>query len=177
MAEPRVPGDSGDELALPCGEIVHPTEFDLGMREFPCSCGDHHAIVMDVHPLGRFVPEFLVDTLRETVTTDDDFEELGMPHAMAMVREEFPDQVVTADCSTEGTVGYGLLWVADFDARRLHEVVVELLLELMDHAISHADDEAVAEEFEEYMQEFDLETFVDLYREQREFESEHDTAV
>lgn len=177
MPEPRVPGDDSDELELPCGEVVYPTEFDLGMREFRCSCGDHHAIVMDIHPLARFVPEFLVETLRETVTTDDDFEEFGTPHALAMVREEFPEEVVSADCSTEGSVGYALLWIADFDARRLHEIVVELLLELMEHAISHAEDDAVAAEFEEYMTEFDLTEFVELYREEREFETEHDTAI
>ncbi|MFC7057514.1 DUF5815 family protein [Halovenus salina] len=176
MPEPGVPGES-DGLELPCGETVEPTDFDLGMREFRCSCGETHAIVTDVHPLARFVPEFLVDTLRETVTTEDDFEEFGMPHAMAMVGEEFPEKVASADCSTEGSVGYSLVWVTSFDSRRLHGVVVELLLELMDHAISHADDDTIAAEFEQYMAEFDLETFVDLYRDEREFESEHDSAV
>lgn len=176
MAEPRVPGE-GDDLELPCGELVAPTEFDLGTREFRCSCGETHAVVVDVHPLSRFVPEFLVEALRETVTTEDEFGEFGTPHAMAMAREEFPGQVVSADTSTEGSVGYAVLWVAAFDSRRLHEVVVELLLELMEHAISHADDETVAAEFERYVEEFDLEEFVTLYREKREFESEHDTAI
>jgi len=176
MPEPGVPGES-DGLELPCGETVEPTDFDLGMREFRCSCGETHAIVTDVHPLARFVPEFLVDTLRETVTTEDDFEEFGTPHAMAMVGEEFPEKVASADCSTEGSVGYSLVWVRSLDSRRLHEVVVELLLELMDHAISHADDDTIAAEFEQYMAEFDLETFVDLYRDEREFESEHDSAI
>jgi hypothetical protein len=177
MAQPGVPGESGDELELPCGEVVHPTDFDIGMREFHCSCGEVHAVVTDVHPLARFVPEFLVETLRETISTDDEFEEFGTPHAMAMVGEEFPEKVASADCSTEGSVGYALIWISAFDARRLHEVVVELLLELMEHAVSHAEDDAVAAEFEEYMQQFDLETFVDLYREEREFETEHDTAI
>lgn len=177
MPEPRVPGDAGDRLDLPCGETVRPTEFDLGMREYRCSCGEVHAVVMDVHPLARFVPEFLVDTLRETIATEDNFEEFGTAHAMAMVNEEFPEQVVSADCSTEGSVGYGLVWVSEFDSRRLHGVVVELLLELMEHAISHTEDDSLAEEFEEYMHQFDVETFVDLYRREREFESEHDTAV
>ncbi len=177
MPEPRVPGDNRDELELPCGEVVQPTDFDLGMREFRCACGETHAVVMDIHPLSRFVPEFLVDTLRATITTEDDFEEFGTPHAMAMVGEEFPERIVSADCSTEGSVGFSLLWIADFDSRRLHSVVVELLLELMEHAISHAEDESVAAEFEQYLHEFDLDEFVDLYRQEREFETEHDTAI
>ena len=176
MSEPGVP-ERADDLELPCGEIVHPSVFDLGMREFDCACGETHAVVMDVHPLARFVPEFVVDTLRATIRTDDDFETFGTPHAMAMVREEFPDQVASADCSTDGAVGYALIWVADFDSHRLHSVVVELLLELMEHAISHAENDALAAEFEQYMHEFDLDEFVDLYREEREFETEHDTPV
>lgn len=177
MPEPRVPGDTGDDLELPCGEVVQPTDFDLGMREYHCACGERHAVVMDIHPLARFVPEFLVETLRETITTDDDFETFGTAHAMAMVGEEFPEKMVSTDCSTDGSVGYALLWISDFDSRRLHEIVVELLLELMEHAISHAEDDAVQTEFEQYMHDFDLEEFVDLYREEREFETEHDSAI
>ncbi len=176
MSEPGVP-ERADDLELPCGEVIHPSAFDLGMREFDCACGETHAVVMDVHPLARFVPEFLVDTLRRTITTDDDFDAFGTPHAMAMVREEFPDKVASADCSTDGTVGYALLWVAEFDARRLHSIVVELLLELMEHAISHTENDALAAEFEQYMYEFDLDEFVELYRNEREFETEHDTAI
>lgn len=166
-----------DELELPCGERVRPGELDLGLREFVCGCGETHAVVMDVHPLARFVPEFLVETLRETITTDDEFETFGTPHAMAMVREEFPDNVVSADCSTDGNVGYALLWVTDYDARRLHEIVVELLLEMMEHAISHSENDHIEQEFEQYLSEFDLDEFVDIYRQEREFDSEHDTAV
>ena len=55
--------------------------------------------------------------------------------------------------------------------------VVELLVELMEHAISHADAGPTVEEFERKMAEFDVEGFVDAYREQRDFEDEHDTAV
>lgn len=177
MSEPGVPGNTGEALELPCGERAHPNEFDLGMREFRCDCGETHAVVMDVHPLARFVPEFLVETLRSTITTDDEFEEFGTPHALAMVLEEFPDRVVSMDCSTDGSVGYAIIWVTDFDSRRLHVIVVDLLLELMEHAISHAEDDAVMADFEQYMHEFDLEEFVDLYREEREFETEHDTAI
>ena len=177
MPTPGVPGESDDVLDLPCGEQVHPHDLDMGVREFDCACGSSHAVVMDVHPLGRFVPEFVVDVLRETIATDDDFDEFGTPHALAMVREEFPEKVVSADCSSDGNVGYALVWVAAFDSRHLHETVVELLVELMEHAISHADDGPSTEEFEQYIQEFDIETFVDMYRSEREFETEHDTAI
>jgi hypothetical protein len=177
MAEPGVPGGPSHELALPCGETVSARSLDLGVREFECACGDHHAVVMDVHPLARFVPEFLVETLRETVETDDEFEEFSTAHLLAMVAEEFPDRVVNVDCSDDGQVGYALVWVADFDARRLHEVAVELIVELMEHAISHAEDDEAGVEFERRMAEFDVETFVDQYREERDFESEHDTAI
>lgn len=175
MATPRVPGDA--RLELPCGETVHPQDLDMGLREFACDCGRTHAVVMDVHPLSRFVPEFLVETLRTTIETDDDFPAFGMPHAMAMVREEFPDQVVSADCSEDSAVGYALVWVADFDGRRLHELVVELLVELMEHAIGHAEDGPSVEEFDEQLAEFDLEAFVDAYRAERDFEDEYDRPV
>lgn len=177
MSDSTGPEHSGDDLELACGERIRPGDLDLGMREFQCQCGETHAVVMDVHPLARFVPEFLVDTLRDTVTTEDDFETFGTPHAMAMVREEFPDDVVSADCSTDGNVGFALLWVTNFDSRELHETVVELLLELMEHAISHTENDSLQTEFERYMHEFDLDEFVSLYRDEREFETEHDTAI
>jgi hypothetical protein len=177
MTEPRVPGGRGAAIDLPCGETVSPGTFDLGMREYDCACGASHAVVMDIHPLARFVPEFFVDTLRETIETDDEFEEFTTAHALAMVREEFPDQVVSVDRSDDGHVGYALLWVADFDSRRLHEVVVELLVELVEHAVSHADDDATLREFETHLQEFDVAAVVDAYREEREFEDEYDTAI
>jgi hypothetical protein len=177
MTQPRVPGEADDVLELPCGETVETHALDIGLREYECACGDNHAVVMDVHPLGRFVPEFLVETLRETIETEDEFEEFGMPHAMAMVREEFPENVAGADCSSDGHVGYALVWMTDFDARQLHEHVVELVVELMEHAISHADDGPSVAEFEEHLAQFDLEAFVDAYRDERDFEDEYDTAV
>jgi hypothetical protein len=177
MAEPRVPGGPSARLELPCGESVHAHDLDLGVREFDCDCGERHAVVMDVHPLGRFVPEFMVDVLRETVDTDDGFEEFTTAHVLGMVMEEFPDRVASADLAEDGQVGYALVWVADFDARRLHEVVVELLVELMEHAVGHADDEDAMGEFERQMTQFDVEAFVEQYRREREFESEHDTAA
>ncbi|WP_254525136.1 DUF5815 family protein [Natrinema caseinilyticum] len=178
MAAPRVPGSGGgDELELPCGETVDPHEIDLGMREYGCSCGDTHAVVTDVHPPSRFLPESLVVVLRESIDTDDDFDEFGTPHLLGVVMEEFPDQVAVYDASGDGAVGYALLWLTDFDSRRLHEIVVELVVELMEHAISHAEDDAAITEFESQMLEFDVSEFVDQYRRRRDFESEYDQPV
>ncbi|WP_424017942.1 DUF5815 family protein [Halorientalis pallida] len=177
MPEPRVPGDGGDDLELACGEPVSPRELDLGVREFDCDCGDAHGVVMDVHPLGRFVPESLADVLRATVEPADEFDEFTTAHLMGMVIEEFPGQVASADLSDDGDVGYSAIWITDFDSRELHEVVVELLVELMEHAMSHAGDDDAMAEFEEQMLQFDVSEFVETYRREREFESEHDTAV
>jgi hypothetical protein len=66
--------------------------------------------------------------------------------------------------------------VTDFDSRRLHEIIVELVVELMEHAISHADDDAAITEFEEEMLSFDVAEFVDQYRAQRDL-SEDDVYV
>ncbi|WP_225335873.1 DUF5815 family protein [Halomicrobium urmianum] len=169
--------DSDGVLDLPCGERKDVHELDMGQREFECACGATHAVVMDVHPLARFVPEFLVEILTETIETDDDFDEFTTAHAMAIVMEEFPDQVESVDVAEDGTVGYALAWAADFDSRRLHEVVVELIVELMEHAVSHADDDEVARQFEAEMLEFDVSAFVEQYRRERDLESEHDTPI
>ncbi|GAB3019860.1 DUF5815 family protein [Natronobiforma cellulositropha] len=177
MAQPRVPGDDRDTLELPCGESIDPTTIDLGMREYDCNCGERHAVVMDLHPPSRFFPESLVDVLRETVETADDFEEFGTPHLLGIVMEEFPEQVVAYDAAETGSVGYTLLWMTDFDSHRLHVVVVELVVELMEHAISHAEDDGARTDFERQMLEFDVEAFVDEYRAMRDFESEHDRPV
>ncbi|MFB6141714.1 MAG: DUF5815 family protein [Halorientalis sp.] len=176
MAEPRVPGGDAD-IELPCGETVSARGLDLGVREFECDCGDAHAVVMDVHPLGRFVPESLAEVLRATVEPADGFEEFTTAHLLGMAMEEFPDAVVSDDRSEDGDVGYSLVWVTEFDARRLHEVLVELLVEMMEHAMSHAEDDAAVAEFETQMLDFDVETFVEEYRREREFESERDTAL
>ncbi len=175
MPTPRVPGDD-DRLELPCGEAVRPVDLDMGLRELDCACGDRHAVVVDAHPVSRFVPEAIVDLLIESIETDDEFPEFGTAHVMGMVLEEFPDEIAASDVSDDGRVGYALCWVADFDARRLHEIIVELLVELMEHAVSHGD-EATAERFERQMREFDIEAFVEQYRQQREFESEFDAPV
>jgi len=176
MAQPRVPGDD-DDIELPCGETVTVHDLDLGLRDFACDCGDTHAVVMDVHPLGRFVPEFLADVLRETVETADEFDEFTTAHVMGIVREEFPEKTVSQDVSEDGSVGYSLVWLTDFDSRRLHEVVVELLVELMDHAVGHAEDDEAKSEFEQWLDQFDVAEFVEQYRAERDLESEHDSAL
>ncbi|MGM0605813.1 MAG: DUF5815 family protein [Halobacteriota archaeon] len=173
MAEPRVPGGRGEEFQLPCGETTSVREFDLGMREFECACGDTHAVVMDVHPPDRFVPEFLVEVLREAIeTTSEEMPEFGTPHLMGIVFEEFPDSVVSHDASNDQNVGFALLWVTAFDSRRLHEVIVELVVELMEHAVSHAEDTEALTDFEQQMLSFDVEEFVEEYRRQREFDAD-----
>jgi hypothetical protein len=176
MTEPRVPGTESDDewVDLPCGERAHVKDFDLGMREYACSCGDTHAVVMDMHPPSRFFPESIVAVLEEAITPaeTDEFEEFGTPHLMGAVMEQLPEGVVAVDGSENGSVGYALLWVTDMDSRELHEVVVELVVELMDHAVSHAERESSKSEFQEQMLDFDVTAFVDEYREAREWEDE-----
>jgi hypothetical protein len=172
MTQPRVPGDD-HALQLPCGENVGLGELDLGMREFECDCGETHAVVMDVHPPERFLPEFLVDVLREAIeTTSEEMPEFDTPHLLGVVLEEFPEAVVAHDASGDGDVGYAMVWVSDFDSRRLHEVIVELVVELMEHAVSHADDNDALSQFEREMMEFDVVAFVDQYRAERDLEVE-----
>lgn len=177
MAQPRVPGGGGEALELPCGETKSLHSLDLGMREFGCSCGEDHAVVMDVHPPDRFLPEFLVDVLREAVeTTSEEMPEFDTPHLLGIVLEEFPDRVVSEDVSDDGDIGAGIVWVTDFDSRRLHEIIVELVVELMEHAVSHADDDGAISEFEAQMMDFDVAAFVAEYRAQRDI-SEDDLYV
>jgi len=176
MATPRVPSDE-DRLELPCGEVVDIHTFDMGRREFECRCGENHALVMDVHPLTRFLPAFLVETLEETVEPSGEAETLGTAHLMGIVMEEFPEEVVAKDVEDDGAIGCGLLWVTDFDSRRLHEIVVELVVDLMEHAISHAEDDAAREAFEDDMHEFDVTEFVAAYRAERDFDGDADTPV
>ena len=171
MAEPRVPGTGGEPLALPCGESVGLHDVDLGMRALDCACGERHAVVTDVHPPERFLPGFLVEALREVVETADadDLGEFGTPHLLGLVMEEFPGEVVAADASEDGHVGYAMVWVTSFDDRRLHEVVVELVVELMEHAMSHAGDDEAMAAFEEDMFAFDVAAFVEQYRAERDW--------
>jgi len=179
MPEPRVPGSDGPSsaLELPCGERVDVTDLHMGVREFECACGGTHAVVQDVHPPSRFFPESLVAVLQEAIEPEDEFEEFGTIHLMGVVLEEFPQDVAATDVSDDGSVGYSMAWVTDFDSRRLHEIVVELVVELMEHAISHAEDQNAVQEFERQMLEFDVAEFVDAYRAERDFADEHDTAL
>ena len=178
MAEPRVPGGRQSELELACGEVIDThDDLHMGIREFDCDCGGTHAVVLDAHPLARFVPEFLEEILTETIEPADDHEQFTMAHLLGVVVEEFPEKVAVADAADDGAVGFAMAWVTDFDSRRLHEIVVELLVELMEHAVSHAEDEAVMSEFEEQMLQFDVASLVDQYRRERNFDDRHDTAV
>ena len=173
MAQPQVPGDGGETLALPCGETKSVRSLDLGMREFECDCGDRHAVVMDVHPPERFVPDFLVDVLQDAIeTTSEEMPEFDTPHLLGVVLEEFPEAVVAHDASENADVGYAMAWVTEFDSRRLHEIVVELVVELMEHAVSHADDDEALSAFEQEMIEFDVSEFVEQYRAERDLEAE-----
>ncbi|RLM88870.1 hypothetical protein D3D02_10095 [Halobellus sp. Atlit-38R] len=173
MAQPQVPGGGGETLELPCGETKSIGTLDLGMREFECACGERHAVVMDVHPPERFLPEFLVSVLREAVeTTSEEMPEFGTAHLMGIVLEEFPQRVVSADVSDDGDVGAGIVWATDFEARRLHEIIVELVVELMEHAVSHADDETAVSEFERQMLDFDVSEFVEEYRAERDLSAD-----
>jgi len=169
MAQPRVPGGRGETLELPCGETVQLNEFDLGMREFDCDCGETHGVVMDVHPPDRFLPEFLVAVLQEAIeTTSAEMPEFGTPHLLGIVLEEFPESVLAHDATEDQEVGFAMLWVTDFDSLKLHEIIVELVIELMEHAVSHAEDTAALTEFEQQMHEFDVAAFVEEYRSQRD---------
>jgi hypothetical protein len=173
MSQPRVPDDDENTLELPCGQTMAAGELDLGMREFECDCGETHAVVMDVHPPERFLPDFLVEVLREAIeTTSEEMPEFDTPHLLGVVLEEFPDAVVAHDASENADVGYAMAWVTDFDSRRLHEVVVELVVELMEHAVSHADDDEALSSFEAEMIQFDVSEFVDQYRAERDLEAE-----
>ena len=173
MPQPRVPGGDRNSVELPCGRTVGVGELDLGMREFECDCGETHAVVMDVHPPERFLPEFLVAVLREAIeTTSEEMPEFDTPHLLGVVLEEFPERVVSHDASENADVGYAMAWVTEFDSRRLHEIVVELVVELMEHAVSHADDDAALSSFEAEMVEFDVSEFVEQYRAERDLEAE-----
>ena len=178
MPEPRVPGSGGADLELPCGHSVNVHDLDMGMREYACpGCGERHAVVMDIHPPSRFVPEFLVEILRETIETTTEDSEFGTMHLMGVVLEEFPERVASENTENDQDVGYSLVWVTDFDSRRLHEIVVELVVELMEHAVSHAEDADAMTAFEGDMLDFDVPAFVEEYRERRDFSGPHDRPV
>jgi hypothetical protein len=174
MPSPGVPGVDSESIELACGQSVSLRQLDMGLREYGCRCGETHAVVMDVHPPSRWVPEAIVGVLQETVEPSDGWDTFGTVHLMGMVFEEYPDSVDSLDTSEDGSVGYSRLWLTGFDARRLHELIIELVVELMDHAIGHSEDGSVAAEFESQMLEFDIEEFVTAYRAQRDFDDEFD---
>lgn len=169
MATPRVPGTDPDVVALPCGESADPDRFDLGMRDLECTCGDRHAVVMDVHPPSRFFPPDVVEVLRQTIEPAEGGE-FGTRHLMGMALEEFPEAVAGSDVSQDGRLGCQYLWVWSFDSRRLHEVLVELVLEVMEHAMTHAEDDDARAAFADRLADFDVGAFVDHYREHRDLD-------
>lgn len=170
MATPRIPGTDPDEIELPCGERVPLSTFDLGMRDLACDCGDRHGVVMDIHPPTRFFPPEVVDVLEATIEPTDG-SDFGTHHLLGLVLEEFPDQVVDANVADNGRIGCQYLWVTAFDSRRLHGVIVELIVELMDHAMTHSDDEGARSEFAASLDRFDVDTFVDRYRTERDLDA------
>lgn len=179
MPEPGVPGDRST-MELPCGETLDPIrDIDMGMREYNCPCGNRHAVVMDVHPPTRFLPEDIVSVLRETTEAADGDRvgEFGTHHLLGMVREEVPEEVVSHDVSETGAAGYSMVWVTQADSQGLHEMIVELVVEMMEHAVSHGTNEQAAAEFEAQMRDFDVTEFVTAYRQSRDFDDEHDSPV
>ena len=60
-----------NEVLLPCGVSIESHSIDLGMRELKCECGEMHAVVTDINPLTRFLPEFLVNSLEEIIEVAD----------------------------------------------------------------------------------------------------------
>lgn len=177
MAKPGVPGGPDHRIHLPCGKSVSARDLDLGTREFECACGETHAVVMDTDPLTRFVPEFLADALQEAIETEHAHREFSTTHLLGLVAEEHPDAIVTADVSDDGQVGYAIIWVAGFDARTLHAVVVDRVVDLMQQAIEQADDEAAVAEFEAYLASFEVEAFVEEYRATRGIEGDRESSV
>lgn len=167
MTSPHVPGVEPVPVELPCGNESRSDEFDLNMREFACRCGSTHAVVMDVHPPTRFVPSDVMEVLTATTETTDE-RAFDTIHLMGLVLEEFPEQVSATDVSEGGVLGCQYIWVTAFDSRRLHVVLIELILEMMEHAMSHSEDNPAREEFLEMLEQFDPEAFVDSYRDRRD---------
>lgn len=132
---------------------------------------------MQSHPPTRFLPKALIETLRATTETADSFEEFGMAHLIGLLIETEPELVTTIDASEHGNVGFALAWITTVDARTLHERIVARVLDVMEHAMEHADDDKAQTEFEAERKQFDIETFVTEYRQQREFKGPSDTAV
>ena len=178
-AQPGVPSDESDAVVrLPCGEDKAIADLDLGMREFDCPCGETHAVVMDPHPPTRFLPESVTEALEETVdTAGAEAEAFGMIPLMGLVMEAHPDRIVAHDASEDGATGFAIAWIADYDARKLHEIVVETVIDLMADAVTEAGDDSAAAAFTEHRAEFEVADFVAEYRAVRDFEDEFDEPV
>lgn len=174
--QPGVPDEpEGGAIELPCGETITADQLDLGMREFDCDCGATHAVVMDPHPPTRFLPAEVAEDLAATVTAEGtETEEFGTVALMGLVMDAVPEQIVTYDAAEDGTTGFAVAWIADVDARGLHEIVVETVLSIMAEAVSEAGDDDAEAAFVEHRAEFDVEGFVDEYRDVRDFEDEFD---
>jgi hypothetical protein len=175
-AQPGVPsGPSGGTIELPCGETITADELDLGLREFRCDCGETHAVVLDPHPPSRFLPESVTEVLAETLAAEgSEIEEFGTMPLMGLVMDAHPESIVAHDASEDGTTGFAVAWIADFDARDLHEIVVETVLGIMAKAVTSVGDDSATEAFSEVRADFDVTEFVEEYREVRDFEDEFD---
>ncbi len=171
VSEPGVPGTADTQIELPCGTTVSVEHFDMGMREYACACGQQHAVVMDVHPLSRWVPEAVEAVIVETIEPVDEYDRFETIHLMGIVLETYPDDVAVHDTSRDPSRGWALQWVTAWDATELHRRIVTLLVELMEHAVSHTDDDAIADEFATQLAAFDIDAFVQAYREGRDLSS------
>lgn len=174
MTQPGVPSLPNDStVELPCGETVSTDDLDLGMREYECECGSSHAVVLDPHPPTRFLPETVTDVLVNTLQIDGREENRFDTNAlMGLVQDRHSDRIVTLDAAEDGTIGFALAWIADFDSYTLHEIVVETVLELMSRAVDDGGNESARKAFTEHRADLDVEAFVSQYREVRNFDAE-----
>lgn len=176
MAQPGVPSEpSGESVELPCGETITSEDLDLGMREYECGCGANHAVVLDPHPPSRFLPSSVTDVLAETLAAEgSETEEFGTIPLMGLVMDAHPERIVVYDAAEDGTTGFAVAWIADFDSERLHQVVVESVLSVMADAVTEVGDDSAAAAFTEQRAEFDVDSFVAEYRTVRDFDDEFD---
>jgi hypothetical protein len=179
MAHPGVPSDTSDAtIDLPCGETISPDDLDLGLREFACECGATHAVVMDPHPPTRFLPASVTEVLAETLATEgSETDEFGTIPLMGLVMDAYPEHLVAHDAMEDGSTGFAVAWISTFDARELHELVVEAVLGIMANAVTEVGDDSATAAFTEHRTEFDVEEFVTEYRDVRDFDDEFDEPV
>jgi hypothetical protein len=177
--QPGVPDEpEGGTIQLPCGETITADDLDLGMREVDCACGASHAVVMDPHPPTRFLPTEVAEDLAATVSAaGTETEEFGTIALMGLVMDAVPEEIVAYDAAEDGTTGFAVAWIADVDARELHEIVVETVLSIMAEAVTAAGNADAEASFAKARAEFDVEGFVDEYRAVRDFDDEFDKPV